>query len=94
MPAIVALFYAAMRWFLIANVVGFMVRVLVAFGINIVLIQPAVDTIVGVLQGQFGLLPPVAYQWVVFFNLPRYVGLILSGYAIQQTANFVLRINR
>lgn len=91
---ILAFLFAALRIFLIANAVGFLVRILVAFGLNIILIQPAIDTIMALLRGQFGILPEVAAEWVGFFNLDRYIGLILSAYGIQQTGNFIFRINR
>lgn len=92
--AIMSLFYAGLRIFIMANIVGFILRVLVAFGLNIVLIQPAVDSITGILTGQLSGLPVEAIQWITFFNIHRYIGLIVSGYAVQQGANFILRINR
>jgi ABC-type phosphate transport system permease subunit len=88
------LLFAAMKIFLLANVVGLIVRIFVAFGLNIILVQPAVDAVTGILTGQLSGLPSVAIGWVTFFNVHRYIGLILSGYAVQQGANFVLRINR
>jgi hypothetical protein len=86
--------FAALRIFLVVNVTGFVLRVLVALGINIILLQPAINTITGLLTGQFGGLPVVVAGWLGFLNIDKYVSLILSAYAIQQTANFVLRVNR
>lgn len=94
LPQVAAFFFAALRVFMLANLVGLIVRVLVAFGINFVLIEPAIETVMGILAGKFDVLPDVAAQWVGFFNLDRYIGLILSAYGIQQTANFILKINR
>jgi hypothetical protein len=94
LPALLTFLFTALRIFVVANIVGFILRVMVAFGLNIVLIEPAVSTIMGILSGQMGVLPPVAAAWTGFFNLDRYVGLIISAIGIQQAANFILKINR
>lgn len=86
--------FAALRIFLVANVVGFVLRVLVAFGLNIVLVEPAVEAVMSIMTGQFNILPGVAADWIGFFNLDRYVGLIISAYSIQFGANYILKINR
>jgi hypothetical protein len=97
MPALAILMpyiWTALRIFMVANVVGFVVRILVALGLNFVILEPAVDTVVGILQGQFSILPPVVASWVGFFNVDRYFTIIISAYATAAATNFVLRINR
>ena len=86
--------FAALRVFLIANLAGLVLRVLVAFGLNIVIVEPAIEAVMSIMTNQFGVLPQAAADWIGFFNLDRYVGLVLSAYAIVQTANFILKINR
>lgn len=88
------LIMAGLRIFLMANIVGFIVRVLAAFGLNFLVVTPAVETVMGLMEGRIAGLPPVAFHWITFLNFHVYVGLILSGYALQQSANFILRINR
>lgn len=92
--ALVPILMAALRIFLLANIVGFVVRLFVAFGLYIVLVEPATDLIYATISGRIGGLPPQAIAWLSFFNIGAYIGLILSAYAVQQGANYVLRINR
>ena len=97
MPALIALVpfaVAALRIFLIANMLGLLLRVLVGLGLYFVVLDPVVNELVSVLQGQFGILPAPVASWVGFLNIDRFVSLVLSAFAIQQTSNFVLRINR
>ena len=93
-PTVMGFLFAALRIFMLANIVGFVMRVLVAFGLNIILVEPAIEAIMSILSRQFNVIPQAAADWVGFLNLDRYVGLILSGYAIHQATNFILRINR
>ena len=94
MPAVMALLFAALRVFIAANLVGFVVRLLVAFGLNFVLVEPAVEAVMQVMQSEFNVLPGTAADWIGFFNLDRYVGLIISAYAIVAVSNFVMKFNR
>lgn len=91
---IIAFLFTALRIFMLANLLGFIVRILVAFGFTFWVMGPAIDTIVDLMAGRFGVLPPVAAQWIGFFNVDKYVGLILSAYSIQQAGNFILRTTR
>lgn len=91
---IIAFLFVCLRVFLVANIVGLIMRVAVAFGISVWLVEPVVDTIMSLMAGKFGILPPVAAAWMGFFNVDRYVGLILSAYGIQSAGNFILRTNK
>ena len=94
MPALVAFLFAALRIFMLANVVGFIVRILVTFGINFVLVEPAIEAVMAILTNQFNVMPQAAADWIGYLNIDRYVGLVISAYSIQFSANFILKINR
>lgn len=94
MPIVISMLFVALRIFLIANIVGLVTRVLVAYGITVYLVQPAVDAVIGVLQGKFNVMPAQVALWIEYFNIDVYVGLILSAYSIQSGANYILRVNR
>lgn len=95
MPLVLAGFFGALRWFVAANLVGFFVRLLVALGLTVVVVEPAIEAVMGVMSSAFAsALDPVVIEWVGFFNLDTYVGIIISAYAIQVAANFVLKFNR
>jgi hypothetical protein len=86
--------FAALRIFIIANVVGFAVRIIAAMGFVFYVVDPVINILVGMLSGQFGGLPPVVSGWVGFLNIDRFVSLVLSAYTIVLATNFVLRVNR
>lgn len=86
--------FAALRIFLLANLMGFVVRIMAAFGLYFFVVGPVTDELMGVMTGEFGVVPQVVADWLGFFNFDKYVGLIISAYAINAGANFALRLNR
>lgn len=91
MPAILALFYAGLRIFLLANLVGFVVRVLMAFGLYFLVMEPTTDLVMDVLSNRFGLLPPDVADWIGFLRIDDYVSIVMSAYAIVAVSNIVLK---
>lgn len=97
MPALAVLLpwiFTAIKIFLVANLVGFIVRIFAGLGLYFLVLSPVIDTIGALLAGRFGVLPPPVATWVGFFNFDRFFSLWLSGYAIAQSTNFVLRLQR
>lgn len=91
MPALVAFLFAALRIFMIANIVGFAVRLLAAFGLYFMVVEPTTEAVMNVLTNKFNVIPGVAADWIGYMKVDVYVGMILSAYGIAQISNFVLR---
>lgn len=91
MPALVAFLFAALRIFMIANLVGFAVRLLAAFGLYFLVVEPTTDVVMDVLTNRFNIIPGVAADWIGYLKVDVYVGMIMSAFGIVQVSNIVLR---
>lgn len=83
--------WAGLKIFILANIVGFVVRLVIALGLYFYVVQPAGDAMLDVLQGRVGLLPPEVVAWVGYLNIDRFLSLVFSAAMIVMAANFVLR---
>lgn len=89
--ALLPVIFAALRIFLLANIVGFIMRAIAAFGISYFVMQPFTDTLLDYLAGNFDGMPDVVIEWIGFFNFDKYLNLILSAQSVVWTANFILK---
>jgi len=92
LAAFVPFFMAALRLFVLANIVGFVVRIFVGLGVYFLVMEPLGDVISDMLSNRFLGLPPEVAGWVGFMNVDVYVQAILSAYAVVWASNFVLRM--
>jgi len=91
LAALLPVIFAALRIFMIANIVGFVMRLVAAFGISYFVMQPFTDTLMEYLAGNFDGMPDVVIEWIGFFNFDKYLNLILSAQSLVWTANFILK---
>lgn len=98
MPAILAAFVpflmAALRLFIVANVVGVVIRVLVGLGVYFFVMEPIGNAIYDLLQGRLGGAPQGMIDWLGYLNFDVYVQAILSAQTIAWASNYVLRIRQ
>jgi len=96
MPAILAAFVpflmGALRLFIVANLLGFAIRLMVGLGVYFFVMEPLGNTISGYVEGRFGGLPPAAAGWLGYIQLDVYVQAILSAYTVVWASNFVMRM--
>lgn len=98
MPAIFAAFVpflmAALRLFVVANIVGVVIRVFVGLGLYFFVMEPIGDQITGMLEGRLGGAPEIALAWMGYLQVDVYVQTILSAYTIVWASNYILRIRQ
>jgi hypothetical protein len=92
LAALVPLLMAALRLFVVANIVGLIIRALVGLGVYFFVMEPLGDQISALMAGRFGGLPPEVAGWVGYLQLDVYVQAILSAYSVVWASNFVLRM--
>ncbi|MFO0433558.1 MAG: hypothetical protein ACK50G_03670, partial [bacterium] len=83
---------AALRLFVMANIVGLVIRVFVGLGLYFFVMEPLGDTISDMLSNRFGALPPEVAGWVGYLQVDVYVQAILSAYTVVWASNYVLRM--
>jgi len=91
MPAIIAWVGAAIAWVFSKKlgqwIVGAMVFLGLQFAVNTYAVGPLLDQIKSIANGAGG----DALGWIAFFNLDKYISIILSAYATAATSGVVLR---
>jgi len=92
--ALLPVLFAALRLFLVANMVGFFLRLLLALGLSFYVIEPLTDQLYDLIAGAMdGLMGDVA-AWIGFLNFDKYLSYVLSAQTIAFTTNFALRMNK
>lgn len=98
MPAILAMFVpflmAALRLFIVGNIVGLAIRIFVGLGLYFFVMEPLGDRISDMLQGRLGGAPAVALAWMGYLQVDIYIQAILSAYTIAWASNYVLRMRQ
>jgi hypothetical protein len=98
MPAILAAFVpflmAALRLFVVANIVGVVIRVFVGLGVYFFVMEPLGDQISAMLEGRITGAPQVVVAWLGYLNFDVYIQAILSAQSIVWASNYVLRIRQ
>jgi hypothetical protein len=87
-----ALLQAALRAFVLANIVGFAIRLLAGLGLYFYVMEPLGDQVMDLMANRFGQLPADVAAWIGYLNLDVYVKAILSAYTVVWASNFVLRM--
>lgn len=96
MPALLALLPASLmtllwtglRLFIAANILGFILRVVVALGFYFFVSGPIVQ---GGIEAAMDQLPLGIAQWVGFLNIDRYFSAVLSAAAVVTAGRVLLR---
>lgn len=94
LAALIPLFMAAFRLFLVGNLIGLGVRLLAGIGLYFYVMEPLGGLIMDQLQGRIGGAPQVVIEWVGYLQVDVYVQMILSAYTIVWVSNFVLRMRQ
>lgn len=98
LPVIAAAFVpflmAGLRLFIVANIVGLVLRVFVGLGVYFFVMAPIGDQITGMLMGRLGGAPRVAIEWIGYLQVDVYIQTILSAYTVLWASNFVLRMRQ
>ncbi len=98
MPAILAAFVpflmAALRLFIVGNIVGLIIRALVGLGLYFFVMEPIGDQISAMLEGRIGGAPQIVIAWLGYLQIDVYVQTILSAYTIVWASNFILRMRQ
>lgn len=90
--ALLPLLWSALRIFVVANIVGFFLRLMVGVGLYFYVFEPAGSNIMALIQGKVGGLPASAVAWFGFLNIDRYLSLVLSAGTVAFASNFILRM--
>lgn len=92
LAALIPAFLTALRWFVMANIVGFVIRIFTGLGVYFFVMEPIGDLISTMVANEFGTLPDDVAAWLGYLQLDVYVQLILSAYSVVWASNFVLRM--
>lgn len=90
-PALLPLLWAGLRVFVLANLVGFVTRLLAAFGLYFFITGPVTELGMEGLQGALDGLPLQAANWIGFLNFDRYLSITTSAIAIVTAGRVLLR---
>ncbi len=98
MPAILAAFVpflmAALRLFIVGNIIGLGIRLMTGLGLYFLVMEPIGDQITAMLEGRIGGAPQVVIEWLGYLQVDVYVQTILSAYTIVWASNFILRMRQ
>lgn len=92
LAGLIPLLWAALRIFVVANLVGFALRLLVGLGLYFYVFEPTGSYVMDLVEGKVGGMPAIAVSWLGFFNIDRYLSLILTAGTIAFGSNFILRM--
>jgi len=91
--ALLPLFFSAVRLFMMANMIAFVLRLAVGLGLSFFVIEPIADDLLNLLLMKIDGLPGDVAAWIGYLNIDRYLSLVISAYAIQITTNFFARLS-
>lgn len=91
LPAIWAALTSALGWLVRSQIGRWLAIGLTALGIQFVATEALLDPLIAYIQSNVGGSAGAATAWLGFFNVDRYVTLILSAYVAAASVSFTLQ---
>jgi len=91
MPALVAWIVAGLSWLFEKRIGQWIVSALVFLGLELGTQKAVTGPLLSYMQSATGSLPAEAAAWLAFFNVDRYITIIMSAYATAGVGRVLLR---